>query len=110
MAMVRPVVPVIEYVINQDYIAEFLCINTDKPELDCNGKCYLMQMLQQQEDEKKQNLPQINLGEYPIGFVDIVVIPIKKDFETYLAPYFGNKDNYSYMYGFSDFHPPALPI
>ncbi|OWW25043.1 hypothetical protein B4Q04_10870 [Zobellia sp. OII3] len=53
VAMVRPVFPILEFVVNQDYIAEFLCINTDKPELECNGKCYLMQMIKAQESEKQ---------------------------------------------------------
>ncbi|NNE76683.1 MAG: hypothetical protein HKN31_06375 [Pricia sp.] len=54
--MVRPVMPLFEYVIDQDYIAEFLCINKKRVEVQCNGKCYLMQRLNQQNDEKKQNL------------------------------------------------------
>ena len=32
-AMLRPVMPLANYLINQDYIAEFLCINKDLPEL-----------------------------------------------------------------------------
>lgn len=72
MAMLRPVLPVFEYVVNQDYIAEYLCVNKDKPMLNCNGKCYLSKMLQEEQDEKKQNLPSINMKEYPIGFVDIL--------------------------------------
>lgn len=69
--MIRPVLPVIDYVINQDYIAEYLCVNKDKPMLNCNGKCYLAKMLQKERDEKKQNLPAIDLKEYPIGFVEV---------------------------------------
>ena len=107
-AMVRPVAPVIEFIINQDYIAEFLCINTDKPELECNGKCYLMQMLQEQEDEKKQNLPRIDLSEYPFGFVDISGIPKIKTFEIHISSFFDNTNNYCYLYRFSDFHPPSF--
>src|SRR5690606_3619645 len=74
LAMLKPVMPVFEYVINQDYIAEYLCINKDKPEMDCNGKCYLMQKIQKENDEKKQNLPAINLKDYPIGFVTILTL------------------------------------
>lgn len=40
---------------NQNYIAKELCINRDKPQLHCNGKCYLMNKLKQaQEKEQKQ--------------------------------------------------------
>jgi hypothetical protein len=31
--------------INYDYISKVLCINKDKPELKCNGKCHLMKEL-----------------------------------------------------------------
>ena len=29
------------FMVNQTYIAQELCINRDKPELTCNGKCFL---------------------------------------------------------------------
>jgi len=43
--MLAPVLPVFEYFINYDYIVEVLCINKDKPELECDGKCYLKDQL-----------------------------------------------------------------
>ncbi len=40
---------------NQNYIAKALCENSDKPQLHCEGKCYLMKKLKQaQEKEQKQ--------------------------------------------------------
>ena len=40
---------------NQGYIAKELCVNRDRPQLHCNGKCYLMKKLKQaQEKEQKQ--------------------------------------------------------
>ncbi|MGI9526177.1 MAG: hypothetical protein ACR2MS_03590 [Weeksellaceae bacterium] len=38
---IQPVLPVLEYVVNYDYIVEVLCINRENPELQCNGKCHL---------------------------------------------------------------------
>ena len=104
--MLKPVMPVFDYVINQDYIAEYLCINKDKPEMDCNGKCYLMEMLEEENQQKKQNLPAIDLREYPIGFVQVLHIP----FVTQLS--FKTKNNtiytrqYSFLFNDSLFHPP----
>ena len=43
--VLRPFSPYAEYVLNYEYISEVLCINKDKPKLECNGKCYLMQSL-----------------------------------------------------------------
>ncbi|MHA4895584.1 hypothetical protein ACXZ1K_12595 [Pedobacter sp. PWIIR3] len=40
---------------NQKYIAATLCVNKNKPEMHCNGKCYLMKKLKQaQEKEQRQ--------------------------------------------------------
>jgi len=38
---------------NQKYIAAELCINRNRPELHCNGKCYLMRKLKQAEQKEK---------------------------------------------------------
>ena len=45
------------YYLNREYIAEFLCINKQKPELKCNGKCYLKKQLSQ-NDEGHAKAPQ----------------------------------------------------
>jgi hypothetical protein len=44
--LVIPVLPVIDYLINKDYIAENQCINKDKPKSCCNGKCHMVKQLQ----------------------------------------------------------------
>lgn len=44
----RPVLPVIDYVFNYEYIATELCVNRDRPEMHCNGKCYLMKSMAQE--------------------------------------------------------------
>lgn len=107
VAMIRPVGPLFTYVINQDYILEFLCINRDKPELECNGKCYLMQMIEEKNDDKGKNPPRIVMEDYPIGFVELqslanVIVP-----EEYRAMGYLYDNKYSYRYSYLDFHPPA---
>lgn len=37
--------------LNQDAIAAEFCVNKDKPELQCNGKCHLKDLLAQSEEE-----------------------------------------------------------
>jgi hypothetical protein len=39
--------------LNQSYIAANLCENRNKPQMHCNGKCYLMKKIRQAEE--KQN-------------------------------------------------------
>lgn len=44
----------VEYHINlTEYIAQ--CLNTDRPELLCNGRCILMDKIHQAEDEQGKN-------------------------------------------------------
>lgn len=105
LAMLKPVMPVFEYVINQDYIAEYLCINKDKPEMDCNGKCYLMQKIQKENEEKKQNLPAINLKDYPIGFVNIISCHFKSPEITKIET-FDYLNLYNKSFFTPVFHPP----
>ena len=40
--------PVVAYNINLKFIAEELCENKDKPEMMCNGKCYLGKQMEKQ--------------------------------------------------------------
>lgn len=46
----KPVLPVLEYVVLYDYIKNELCVNKDKPELACNGKCHLVKELKHASD------------------------------------------------------------
>ena len=48
----------IDFKINQDFIAEVLCINKEEPMTVCNGKCYLSSQLKKGiEQEEKQAPP-----------------------------------------------------
>lgn len=39
------------YHVNRDYIARVLCQNRDKPQLHCDGQCYLAKKLKAQQDK-----------------------------------------------------------
>jgi len=73
LAMIRPLVPIIEYHANYDYIATVLCENRDRPYLECNGKCYLEKQLNEvnhTNHDHKSTIPQINFEDYPISPLD----------------------------------------
>ena len=57
-SLIRPVFPVVDYMLNLDYIAEVLCIKKEMPEDSCNGKCYLMQQLEEKK-ETDRTVPRI---------------------------------------------------
>lgn len=44
-----------DYLLNKEYIAKVLCINRDKPEMHCNGKCHLAKQLKAQEEGERGN-------------------------------------------------------
>jgi len=85
----RPVIPYIEYAVNKDYIAKNLCINRDKPQNCCEGKCYLEKQLKNSTEnttdasgkntsEKAQNE---DVKEFTSSHVTI-----PKVFETVITP------------------------
>lgn len=39
---------------NESYIAKELCVNKDKPQMHCNGQCYLMKKLKQAQDKEQK--------------------------------------------------------
>lgn len=43
------------YELNKNYIATVLCENINKPELKCNGKCYLSKKIKQAEKEDQKS-------------------------------------------------------
>lgn len=53
--LTKPLWPVVEYAMNYDYIVNELCENKDKPEMHCNGKCYLTKQLAEESAGKKEN-------------------------------------------------------
>lgn len=43
--LLKPALPVIDYVVNYEYVSTVLCENKAKPKMECNGKCHLMKEL-----------------------------------------------------------------
>ncbi|MFL5762301.1 MAG: hypothetical protein ACJ77K_00055 [Bacteroidia bacterium] len=46
---------IVDFGLNQEYIAKNLCENKAKPMMHCNGKCHLRKQLQ--KEDKKDNSP-----------------------------------------------------
>lgn len=65
---IRPLLPILEYYANYEYISEVLCINKDKPMSTCNGKCYLNQQLKKAQESEKQdkNIPTVKQERIPM--------------------------------------------
>ncbi len=79
--MVRPIIPIIDYYANYNYIVTELCENRDKPFLECNGKCYLAKEIEKashQNHNHESNLPKINFDDFPV----ISIIKINYTFNS----------------------------
>lgn len=63
----KPLWPVVDYVANYEYIVTVLCENKDRPELNCDGKCYLAKQFEKQQEESQKA---------PFSSTDKVEIPV----------------------------------
>ncbi len=65
--LLTPAIPVVDYLLNRDYIAKNLCVNKDKPKSCCKGKCHLVKQLNKtnnpNRDEKKELPKRLQLKE-----------------------------------------------
>lgn len=52
----------------REYIAEVLCINKDKPMLNCNGQCYLAKKLKAAQEQQDKENESVNVKTAPYFF------------------------------------------
>lgn len=100
-----------DFLIHQDYIAQNLCENKDKPEMECNGKCVLMQKLQLKEDPSQEplqlpHLTQLEISTFVVTDFDFAaLIPTTVKSEKPLAK---SEDRVDNLHSHDIFHPPRL--
>lgn len=110
--VMKPILPVLEYVLNYDYIVKELCENKAKPEMKCNGKCHLMKELAKasENDTPVSSDKKVSHSEFEVLFIqkltslEVVTLnfPIQK---TINAKY---SDSYFYENNKPAFHPPTV--
>ena len=107
--LAKPVMPVLEYIFNYDYIVAELCENKAKPELHCNGKCHLMKELAKaSESEKQDGKPSLQQA-YEVLFItplpsfNLTIPAIAKPVITD-----GYCNNYSHLYTSASLRPPTV--
>lgn len=54
LSMMKTTILYTVYQYNRSFFIEMFCVNKDRPQLQCDGKCKLAQM-QQEENEKRAN-------------------------------------------------------
>lgn len=112
--LLKPVFPVVEYLINYDYISTELCENKAKPEMHCNGKCHLAKEIAKtihaessNPYEKKVSSPQFDY----VYFQEIQAIPFTTiKWITCLKITSVYSNIYKYLHDDTTFHPPTYII
>lgn len=68
---------------NYEFIANELCVNKDKPELECHGKCHLEQEVKTatQHDTEDKNVPEKIVEKSTLYFQELSVDFIINDFD-----------------------------
>ena len=108
----KPVFPVIDYIVNYDYISKELCENKAKPELECNGKCQLMKELAKASEEDKPISTDKKTVHFETELLFFQEIENLITRQTYFQHKINISDNYSNLYFHMNsctvFHPPAI--
>ena len=112
LMFLKPILPVLEYVVNYDYIVNELCENKLKPELKCNGKCHLTKELAKASEgnsdnssDKKITFEQTEI----VFFQEIKPIEIRQIYflnETSIGNNYYNL--YFHLNDCAFFHPPTF--
>ncbi|AQW95937.1 hypothetical protein [Elizabethkingia anophelis] len=110
----RPVLPLLDYALNYDYIVSRLCENRNRPQLDCNGICYLSKELVKVSDSSpKQENSKINIS----GFIDAFIVNETFTFKSLLTgithkvkPSVYYSDFYDFTSQTRIFRPPLVSI
>lgn len=99
------------YQLNIDYIIETYCINKDKPQLQCNGKCHLAKQLATTTPVDEEGKAILNLMEsfFPVFSEKSLILNLEY-IEVYIAKQRITSYNqiYSYDFDYSHFKPPIV--
>lgn len=104
----RPIFPIVEYVINYEYIVTELCENRSQPKLDCNGKCHLKkEMAKASVNDVPASEKKNYKVEFPLLYLEAIT-PF--EFGIPLVPAKENDSCYCNLYSppnaYMVFHPP----
>ena len=106
--ILRPVMPIVDYVINYKYIATQLCENRSLPELACNGKCHLKKELAKVAENDVPSTDKKNHKiEIPLLYLEAVT---SLEFGSPTAPAIEinrcDYNLYAHLDAYMVFHPP----
>lgn len=95
---------------NIDYIIKTYCINKEKPELQCNGKCHLAKQLQiaTNDDNDNSDTDLIFEAFYPLYFQNITLEISKSNIEIFSVNNWSLEQFIDSNFLENPFQPPEL--
>jgi hypothetical protein len=108
--VLKPMIPIIEYVVNYEYISTVLCVNKDKPKMQCKGKCHLNKNLEKEFERDVPAPDKVNfLTEWIMLFLETAVPIDLRPVENVPVRLYGRVENiYRFNFHQDHFRPPAL--
>jgi hypothetical protein len=109
--MVRPFTQacyLIDYQLRKDFIAKALCVNKQKPQLNCNGKCYLAKRLkatEEQESKAQHNI--FDKYEIPVMICEAAALNFHSWGFGHVSALDSYSNHYCGLYSLHIFHPPC---
>ena len=105
---IRSVLPLLDYAVNYDYISTQLCENRARPELRCNGKCYVKkEILKFSENQNAKE------SKVQIKSIDVFVVNEISEFKADFSVEKNVENNFQNCFNLrvkpfdeSIFHPP----
>lgn len=95
------------YYLDREGFIEMLCVNKDKPEMQCNGKCHLKKVAESNENNDKA-------PEKAVHFDDLLLFLVCNSKIEFSSKYLKKKNQYHYknLYSFHKWfsidHPPQV--
>ena len=110
--LLKPVLPVIEYAFNYEYISKVLCVNKAKPKMHCNGKCHLMKELAKTSESEAPISSNKKIASHEVEILFFEEIKSFKITSIYFDKIQIVNSNYSDLYSYSNsdsvFRPPIF--
>jgi hypothetical protein len=90
---------------DRDYIAKVFCENRTRPQLNCNGKCYLAQKLKQQQEKKDKETTE-RVTNSPVANLFVAGISrFRFELETFIS-----KEQIKFFYQLPVYRSPLFGI
>ena len=99
------------YYANQNYIATVLCVNKEKKEMGCNGKCAMNKKLSEAENSPDKEVPlsikkPVEASPFLIVQAEEISFKVNPDTIYFQIP----EQTYHYNLNVDIFHPPTFSL